>query len=74
MQAIIENVAQAKKIHIIDLDIKFGTQCSILIQDLARRATFPIENLKITALGTKSNMIPAETGKQLMSFAESINL
>ncbi|KAK1390387.1 putative transcription factor GRAS [Heracleum sosnowskyi] len=74
MQAVIENVAQAKKIHLIDLDIKFGTQCSILIQDLASRHTCPVEHLKITALGTKSNMIPAETGKQLMSFAESINL
>ncbi|XP_074324091.1 scarecrow-like protein 23 [Apium graveolens] len=74
MQAIIENVAQAKKIHMIDLDIKFGTHSSILIQDLASRHACPVEHLRITALSSKSNMIPAETGKQLMSFAESINL
>lgn len=74
MQAIIENVSQAKRIHIIDLDIKFGTHCSIFIQDLASRHVYPVEHLRITAVGTKSNTIPAETGKWLANFADSMNL
>ncbi|KAL8105423.1 hypothetical protein AgCh_029288 [Apium graveolens] len=73
-QAIIENVSQAKRIHIIDLDIKYGTHCSIFIQDLASRHVCPVEHLRITAVGTKSNALLAETGNRLADFAKSMNL
>lgn len=37
VQAIIENVAEARKIHIIDLEIRNGIQCMVLMQALALR-------------------------------------
>ncbi|KAK1350695.1 DELLA protein GAI1 [Heracleum sosnowskyi] len=74
IQAIIENVSEAKRIHIIDLDIKYGTHCSVFIQDLASRHVCPVEHLRITAVGTKSNSLPTETGKRLANFAKSVNL
>ncbi|KAL5983540.1 hypothetical protein ACLOJK_017627 [Asimina triloba] len=73
IQAIIENMASAKRIHLIDLSIKFGVQWSILMQALAVRSVCPVELLKITAVGTFAERI-AETGRQLESFAEMLKL
>ncbi|KAL5996038.1 hypothetical protein ACLOJK_026111 [Asimina triloba] len=73
IQAIIENMASAKRIHLIDLSIKFGIQRSILMQALAVRSMCPVELLKITAVGTFAERI-AETGRQLESFAEMLKL
>lgn len=73
-QAIIENVAGANKIHIIDLEIRSGLQCTNFIQALADRHECPVEHLKITALGTKSKALIEETGVQLINFAQSMNL
>ncbi|OIT05756.1 della protein rgl2 [Nicotiana attenuata] len=78
IQAIVENVRNYKKIHIIDLEIKMGVQWTILIQALVthqQESQSPFEYLKITALGyTQSRTKLEETGKRLMSFAESLNL
>ncbi|KAL8105422.1 scarecrow-like protein 23 [Apium graveolens] len=74
IQAILENVSQAKRINIIDLDIQYGTHCSVFIQDLASRQVCPVEHLRITAVGTKLNTITTETGKRLANFAKSMNL
>ncbi|KAA8527381.1 hypothetical protein F0562_034904 [Nyssa sinensis] len=74
MQAIIENVAEAKRIHIIDLQIRSGMQWTGLMQALAARYERPLELLKITAVGTKSKPKIEETGKRLMSFAQSMDL
>ncbi|GFZ13911.1 hypothetical protein Acr_24g0001010 [Actinidia rufa] len=74
MQAIIERVAEAKKVHLIELEIKSGLQCTILMQALAGRSECPLELLKITAVGTKARSTIEETGERLMSFAQSINL
>ncbi|KAA8531297.1 hypothetical protein F0562_006006 [Nyssa sinensis] len=74
MQAILENVAEAKKVHIIDLQIRSGMQWTVLMQALVARCECPVELLKITAVGTKSKPKIEETGKRLMSFAQSMNL
>ncbi|CAK9138910.1 unnamed protein product [Ilex paraguariensis] len=70
IQAIIDNVGGAKKVHIIDLEIRGGSQCTILMQALAARDDCPLEHLKITAIGTRSK----PKIEQLMSFAWSMNL
>ncbi|XP_059632794.1 DELLA protein RGL1-like isoform X1 [Cornus florida] len=74
MQAITENTAEAKKVHIIDLEIRSGMQYAVLMQALASRCEGPVELLKITAIGTTAKPKIEETGKRLMSFAQSLNL
>ncbi|KAH7573484.1 hypothetical protein ACOSP7_007182 [Xanthoceras sorbifolium] len=74
IQAIVENVAEAKKIHIIDLSIKNGVQWTVLIQALASRLECPVELLKITAVGDIARHLIEETGKRLMSFSQSMNI
>ncbi|OVA02529.1 Transcription factor GRAS [Macleaya cordata] len=72
MQAIVDNVASASKVHLIDLGIRIGMQGTVLMQALASRHQCPIELLKITAVGTSRQKIE-ETGKRLESFAEAMN-
>ncbi|KAK3008168.1 hypothetical protein RJ639_013980 [Escallonia herrerae] len=74
IQAITENIAEAKRVHVIDLAIRSGTQSSVLMQALAARREYPLEHLKITAVGTKSEAKIEEAGKRLVSFAQSLNL
>lgn len=76
VQAVIEHVAEAKKIHIIDLEINHGMQWTILMQALAaaRHAESFIEHLRISALRIKSGPLIEETGKQLTSFADSLKI
>ncbi|XP_038697296.1 DELLA protein RGL1-like [Tripterygium wilfordii] len=73
IQAIIENVAEAKKVHIIDLGIKCGVQWTILMQALASRRECPLELLKITFVGFTSSHTEVQ-GKRLMGFAQTMNL
>ncbi|KAI3792200.1 hypothetical protein L2E82_06073 [Cichorium intybus] len=74
VQAIVDAVGGAAKVHIIDLSIKQGVQCTILMQALASQPNFPIEHVKLTAVGTKFKEKLEEMGDRLRSFAESINL
>ncbi|KAK1350700.1 GRAS transcription factor [Heracleum sosnowskyi] len=74
VQAIIEHVAEANKVHIIDFVIMNGSNCIVLMQALVTRDGKPIEHLRITAIGTKSKERIEETGKRLMNFAESVKL
>ncbi|KAK7259221.1 hypothetical protein RIF29_24821 [Crotalaria pallida] len=77
IQAIVEHVASESKIHVIDLDINSGVQCTALMQALAERSycTVVVELLKVTAIGlVKYKTKIEETGKRLTSFAESLNL
>lgn len=74
VQAVVENVAEAKRVHIIELEIRSGMQCTILMQALATRCQSPLEHLKVTAIGTKSQQKIEETGKRLTSFAQSLNI
>ncbi|XP_038722112.1 DELLA protein RGL1-like [Tripterygium wilfordii] len=73
IQAILENVAEANKVHIIDIGLKYGVQWTVLMQALATRHECPLELLKITAVGTASKEIE-DTGIWLMGFAETLNL
>ncbi|KAG6785032.1 hypothetical protein POTOM_010754 [Populus tomentosa] len=59
IQAIIENVGYARKIHLIDLEIK----------NRQRR----LDHLKITAVGLRGIQKIEETGKRLEIFARSMN-
>ncbi|GFZ11502.1 hypothetical protein Acr_22g0009000 [Actinidia rufa] len=74
IQAIIEHVSGAKKVHLIDLEIGNGMQCTVLMQALAGQSECPLELLKITAVATKSKSKLEETGERLMGFANSMNI
>jgi len=78
VQALIENLKDAKKIHVIDLEIRKGLQWTILMQALQLRTECPLELLKITAIATgnrcTSKLIVEDTGKRLEDFAQSLNI
>ncbi|KAK3188527.1 hypothetical protein Dsin_028088 [Dipteronia sinensis] len=74
IQAIVENVAEAKRIHMIDLAVRNGVQWTVLMQALASRFESPVELLKITAIGDTARDLIEDTGKRLTSFAQSMNL
>ncbi|XVF32897.1 hypothetical protein REPUB_Repub17cG0122600 [Reevesia pubescens] len=74
IQAIIENVASASNIHIIDLQIRSGVQWTGLMQALGERDNRRVELLKITAVGLIGNQKIKESGKRLESVAASLNL
>ncbi|KAM0001592.1 putative transcription factor GRAS family [Helianthus debilis subsp. tardiflorus] len=74
MQALVDGVSGSKKVHVIDLSIKDGAHCTILMQALVSHPFCPIEHLKITAVGTNCKQKIEQTGAWLKSFAESINL
>lgn len=76
VQAIIENVADAKKIHVVDLEIRKGPQWTILMNALESRHECPVELLKITAIGSgaTSKHIIEDTGKRLKDYAHSLNI
>ncbi|KAL0376365.1 UNVERIFIED_CONTAM: GRAS family protein RAM1 [Sesamum calycinum] len=74
IQAVVDGVAEARNVHFIDLEIRKGIQCTILMQALAARSENPIEHLKITAVAIKSKASIEETGRQLTSFAQSLDL
>ncbi|XP_062145115.1 DELLA protein RGL1-like [Alnus glutinosa] len=74
IQAIVENVALERKVHLIDMGIRSGVQWALLMQALAERqqdCRHPIELLKITAVGSTAI---EETGKRLTAVAESLDL
>ncbi|XP_058723564.1 DELLA protein RGL2-like [Vicia villosa] len=78
VQALIENFKDAKKIHVIDLEIRKGLQWTILIQALQSRNECPLELLKITAIASgnidTTKQIAEETCKRLKDFAQSLNI
>ncbi|XP_073063288.1 DELLA protein RGL3-like [Primulina eburnea] len=71
IQAIIENVKTSCKIHLIDLQVRSGIQWIALMQGLADCS---IKHLKITAVVTTDVRKVEDTGKRLLSFAQSLNL
>ncbi|MED6184004.1 hypothetical protein PIB30_043130, partial [Stylosanthes scabra] len=75
IQTMVEHLASETKIHLIDLDIKSGVQCTALMQALAERKECCVTSLRVSAIGTCSykNRIE-DTGQRLRSFAESLNL
>ncbi|KAL4592396.1 hypothetical protein LXL04_005388 [Taraxacum kok-saghyz] len=59
----IENVKNARKIHVIDLEIRTGMKYIVMLQALASRYERDLEHFKITAIG-----------KRLADFAKSMNI
>ncbi|XP_050219359.1 DELLA protein RGL2-like isoform X2 [Mercurialis annua] len=51
IQAVIDSLESAKTVHFIDLGIKTGSHCTILMQALANRQSCAIELLKISGVG-----------------------
>ncbi|CAN1262472.1 DELLA protein RGL1 [Linum perenne] len=82
VQAILENVATASKIHVIDLKIRNGQHWVALIQGLVSRQSDPtnpqpVELLRITAVETASDeslSMVEETGNRLSDFALTMNV
>ncbi|PRQ21606.1 putative transcription factor GRAS family [Rosa chinensis] len=74
IQTMIENVANESRIHLIDLEIRFGTQWTGLMEALAEREECPVELLTITAVGVRGKQNIKETGERLTSVAMSLNL
>ncbi|KAL8481221.1 hypothetical protein ACS0TY_027665 [Phlomoides rotata] len=75
VQAVLDHLKGAKKIHIIDLVIRSGLHWMILMQALASGVVHPVEHLKITVLAKtewKANL--EKTEEQLVSFAHSLHL
>ncbi|XP_059630178.1 DELLA protein RGL2-like [Cornus florida] len=73
IQAILDSVVSAKRIHLVDIGIRSGMQWTVLMQALAVRYQCPLELLKLTAIGTPRQSIQ-ETGDRLVSFAKSMNI
>ncbi|KAF8040476.1 hypothetical protein BT93_B2642 [Corymbia citriodora subsp. variegata] len=69
IQTIVENVAEAKKVHVVDFGIRSGVQWTVLMQALVARRECPLELLKITAIATCSQQVIEDTGKRLETFA-----
>ncbi|KAI3792205.1 hypothetical protein L2E82_06078 [Cichorium intybus] len=74
IHTIIENLKVAKKIHIIDLEIRTGVKYIAMLQALASRCKKHLEHVKITAIGTRAKSKIKDTGKHLADFAESMNI
>ncbi|WCJ23340.1 hypothetical protein M5689_005372 [Euphorbia peplus] len=75
VQAVLDSLASAKKVHFLDLVISSGVHCPVLMQALANRKEIPVEFLKITAIGTpETKQKTEEIGKCLTSLAETLNL
>ncbi|KAK1354330.1 Transcription factor GRAS1 [Heracleum sosnowskyi] len=74
IQTILENVAAAKKIHLIDLQLRNGIQWTPLLQALSERQTIPVQLLRITALQTTDEDKAETVGKRLHSYAKSLNI
>ncbi|KAJ9554988.1 hypothetical protein OSB04_009602 [Centaurea solstitialis] len=71
IHTIIANVRQARKIHVIDLQIRDGKIYTVLLKALASRGEPRIEHVKITAIGTRAESRLQDTGNRLAEFAES---
>ncbi|PON72385.1 GRAS transcription factor [Trema orientale] len=77
IQAIVESFESETKLHVIDLEIRSGTQWTGLMQELAGRndQDRPLELLKITAVGKTQNEVKMkETQNRLMNLAEFLNI
>ncbi|KAI6698936.1 hypothetical protein NL676_019055 [Syzygium grande] len=69
IQTITENLAEAKKVHVVDFGIWSGVQWTVLMQALVARRECSLELLKITAIGTCSQQVIEGIGKRLETFA-----
>ncbi|KAI5650571.1 hypothetical protein M9H77_36576 [Catharanthus roseus] len=73
IETIMEHVESAKIIHLIDLGIRNGSHWPIMMQAVADRQEYPLELLKISAVGQSKEIIE-EMGEILSSFAKTMNV
>ncbi|XP_057729566.1 protein NODULATION SIGNALING PATHWAY 2-like [Arachis stenosperma] len=78
-QAILEAVAQERRVHVVDYDVAEGAQWASLMQAfVSRKEGSPGPHLRITALsrggnsGRRSIATVQETGRRLVAFAVSL--
>ncbi|CAH1451837.1 unnamed protein product [Lactuca virosa] len=74
VDTIIENVKKARKIHVIDLQIRNGMKYIAMLQALATQYNRHLEHVKITAIGTTAESKIKDTGRRLDDFAKSMNI
>ncbi|GKB16496.1 DELLA protein RGL2-like protein [Tanacetum coccineum] len=75
MQTIIEHVRGARKVHVIDLEIRTGMHYTVLMQAITSHCGWDIfECLKITAIGTRLESKLKDTCNGLADFAKSMNI
>ncbi|GJX09085.1 DELLA protein RGL2-like protein [Tanacetum coccineum] len=74
VQTITEHVRGARKVHVIDLEIRDGIQYTVMMQALTSQRGWDIECLKITAIGTRLESKLKDTGNGLADFAKSMNI
>ncbi|XP_057811480.1 DELLA protein RGL1-like [Salvia miltiorrhiza] len=76
IQAVVDNVGEARKVHFIDFEIRKGIHCIILMQALVDRCGVPIECLRISAVcvGGEMRASVEATGRRLVSSAQSLGL
>ncbi|CAN1281524.1 DELLA protein GAI1 [Linum perenne] len=74
IQAVVDSVAKATRIHIVDFNIKKGEQWTIFMQALVSREENPVDILKITSIGTIDKDTLEETGQRLIDFAKAMAL
>ncbi|CAI9105474.1 OLC1v1004402C1 [Oldenlandia corymbosa var. corymbosa] len=73
VQAVLDYLKSANKIHIIDLHIRSGVNWTVLMQALVDQETPPV--IRITAVATATNKGNVEeAGKRLVEFARSMDL
>ncbi|KAF8041453.1 hypothetical protein BT93_A0144 [Corymbia citriodora subsp. variegata] len=74
IQTIVENVAEAKKVHVVDFSMLSGIQWTVLMQALMARHECSLELLKITAISTCLPQVIEDTSKRLENFARMLNM
>nr|XP_043622992.1 DELLA protein RGA-like [Erigeron canadensis] len=73
INTILDNVGEARKVHVIDLQIRTGIKYMVMLQTLASKERH-LEQFKITAVGTRAESKIKDAGKRLAEFAKSINI
>ncbi|CAN4120619.1 unnamed protein product [Withania somnifera] len=68
IQAILDSTITAKKVHLIDLSVKSGSQWTTFMQVVADRDECLLEYLKISAIGRSIKMME-DVGRRLSAFA-----
>ncbi|KAK4341635.1 hypothetical protein RND71_040136 [Anisodus tanguticus] len=68
IQAILDSTMTAKKVHLIDLSIKSGSQWTTFMQVVADRHECPLKYLKISSVGRSKKMME-DVGRRLSAFS-----
>ncbi|XP_071727151.1 DELLA protein GAI1-like [Rutidosis leptorrhynchoides] len=73
IQSIVVNVRGSRKVHVIDFEIRSGMKYMIMLRTFANQE-WRVEQLKITAVGTKAELKIKDAGTRLAEYARSMNI